>query len=312
MAQGGVEPPASLALSESGLPDCLPSHDCIPELSKSTCNQGSGRRGGRTLIPREGVRCSRASRQTVSGCLPYQRSTRESNPAFLPTKEACLRQHLQTFLSGAYGCRSRTFPSTGGCAEPLHQGTETSQARNSHSVRGHHLTRHQPGHRRPAHRLRPVWLAPSAVRRYWRRPRGPVFSPAFSSGVGCFLRRSCPRPRWLDLAALFYPPLYAPIPRSLHLSGSTQRDSNPHTLRGKQAGCHYPHGCGSTDGGSRTHNTRIKSPVLCQLSYVSRVAVVREGVAPATSGVSDRRAPVTPPDQSFFSLRANEKGPGVW
>jgi hypothetical protein len=162
--------------------------------------------------------------------------------------------------------------------------------------------------------------------------------------VGCFLRRGRPRPRWLDLAALFYPPLYAAILQTFQLGS---RDSNPDFPGNNRARYHYntpqslraPSGIRtrtacvgsrqatlilmgaprSTDGGNRTHNCLIKSQVLCQLSYVSNFAVVREGVAPTASGVSDRRAPVTPPDQTLPSSchplsslgGTNEKGPGV-
>jgi hypothetical protein len=90
-------------------------------------------------------------------CAPPERSTRELNPAFLFTREACCRKHLQTQVrdcrlqiedcrgfaisnlqsaisnlkseGGAYGCRSRTFASTGHYAEPLHQCTESSVPR---------------------------------------------------------------------------------------------------------------------------------------------------------------------------------------
>jgi hypothetical protein len=270
----------------------------LPYCQRTPAGHGAEGEGVEPSSP-SGVRCSRAPRQPVSGCLPYRKVHPGVEPGLPPYQRGVQPQHLKTFFSGAYGCRSRTFPSTGGRAEPLHQSTETNQARNSHSVRGHHLTGHQPGRQRPAHRLGPVWLAPSAVRRY-SPARGPAFSPAFSSGVGCFLRRGCPRPRWLGPAALFYPPLYVASVRLFQLGS---RDSNPDFPGNNRARYLIT-----------THPSRSEHPAGLEPArpaweagrltiVLMGAAVVREGVAPTASGVSDRRAPVTPPDLSCWLSR---------
>ncbi len=140
-----------------------------PGCQRTTSSPRSGRRGIRTLIPPVGVRCSRAPRQAVSGCLPYA----EVHPGIEPG-----------------------LPPYQGGVPPATPADLLNRARNSHSVRGHHLTRHQPGPRRPAHRLRPVWLAPSAVRRYSPGPGRPRFLSRLQQRCGMFPQAGSPRPRW--------------------------------------------------------------------------------------------------------------------
>src|SRR5581483_7443644 len=94
-----------------------------------------------------------------------------------------------------------------------------------------------------------------------------------------------------------------------------QTDLNRRLHRGMVPGCRYPTAADCNRvGGTRTLTRRIKSPGRCHYATTpQRIAacvsgtggswrpppVVRDGIAPVTGDVSDRRAAVTPPDTRY-------------